>query len=272
MSSLFPRTIIMIRPHGFRVEYSINPFMDQSIPVNGELAMKQWEAVKSTYEKLNFDVQVYEGDPQFPDMVFCANQFFSYPQGVLLSNMRHPQRQGEVEFFAQWFQDKNLNRPHNFFEGMGDLLWCYERGLLFGGYGYRTEEETLREVEQLVDRPIMKLKLINEKFYHLDTCLSVLNKRQAIYVPSAFEQEGISLLKNHFEDLIEVDEAEAEQFLACNAHCPDGKNVLVELGALNLQEKLKSHQLTVHPLDTSEFRKAGGSIFCIKQQFFSNQS
>ena len=31
-----------------------------------------------------------------------------------------------------------------------------------------------------------------------------------------------------FSNLIEVDEMEAQKFLACNAHCPDGKNIFIE--------------------------------------------
>ena len=118
----------------------------------------------------------------------------------------------------------------------------------------------------MIDRKINKIELINPDYYHLDTCLSIINKSTAMYVKSAFSDSGINKIKSSFSDLIEVDEDEAFSFLACNAHSPDGKNILVEDGAKKLQTTLSSKGFLVHTHDTSEFLKSGGSIFCLKNQ------
>ena len=108
---------------------------------------------------------------------------------------------------------------------MGDLLWDYDGMRLFGGHGFRTELEAYEEIESHIDMKITSLELMSSSFYHLDTCLSIINKETALYVASAFNQSGIDKLNQCFSNLIKVDEIEAKDSLACNAHCPDGKNI-----------------------------------------------
>lgn len=261
-----PTSIIMIRPNGFKIAYEINSHMSLSNPVDEQLAMKQWLKLKETYEGLGFNVIVFEGDVQLPDMVFCANPIFSFPKGVILSNMHHPQRQKEPKHFIQWLKDLEQHHVDGDFEGMGDLLWCYQNQSLYGGYGYRTKEEVYDQIELIIEQPIHRLKLTNQDFYHLDTCLSIINQSTALYVESAFDQESIKIIKEHFDNAVKVDEVEAKHFLACNAHCPDGKNIIIEKQAVKTIERLKSIGLTVYPVDTSEFLKSGGSVFCMKHQ------
>ena len=54
---------------------------------------------------------------------------------------------------------------------------------------------------------------------------------------------------------------------ACNAHCPDGRNVIIDQTATATAKLLESAGFRVHLVDTSEFRKAGGSVFCLRQMY-----
>lgn len=265
----YPKNILMIKPNHFRVDYVINSHMNLDNKVDKNLALAQWVDIQNAYEQLGFNVIVHEDKKQYPDMVFCANQSFTYPDGIILSQMQFDQRKGEVDYFKDWFADKTLKQSPESFEGMGDLLWDYSGNRLFGGYGYRTKETVYNWIENEIDKKIIKLKLVSEDYYHLDTCLSIVNSDLAFYVESAFEKETIEVLKTHFKDLIKVDEVEAKEYLACNCHSPDGKNIFVELGAVKLQNKAKQLGLKVHVFDTSEFRKSGGSIFCMKNQIYT---
>lgn len=261
-----PKKILMVEPKGFQIQYAINPFMDTNNKADENLAFEQWKAIKEKYSELGLEVLVMDGDPDFPDMVFSANPIFSHPGGVLLGHMKYGQRQGEVEHYQKFLSHLELDKIETPFEGMGDLLWDYDRGELFGGYGYRTELESLELVAKKLGRPIHLLPLQSEKFYHLDTCLSIINKSTALYVKEAFTATSLELLNEKFDHLIEVSPKEATDFLACNAHSPDGENVLIEQGATELASRLIQMDLKVHPLDTSEFLKSGGSIFCMKHQ------
>lgn len=275
------RSVLMVSPEHFTVAYAINPHMRDANGelqrVDPELAGRQWDALRKTYEAIGYPVHVLSGEPELPDMVFAANQTLPYPTpsgcGVVLSRMRHPQRELEVGRFASWFRDRghevcDLGSDGPYLEGCGDLIWVPGRRLLLGGYGHRTERAAVDRIAETLDVPIVALRLMDERFYHLDTCVAPIDARRALWVPGAFDEDGAQLLNAVFPGLIEVPEDEAVRFLACNAHCPDGRNVLIDEGAVVTRKLLEDAGLRVHPIPTSEFLRSGGSVFCLKQTLF----
>lgn len=276
----YPKRVAMVRPDNFRVEYAINPHMlqaDGSLnTVNTDKALTQWTRLKNTYEQLGLAVHVLDSVEDFPDMVFCANQTLPYLDqtgqvSILLSTMHSEQRKGEVPYFEQWakslgFNTHKLVTPGSF-EGAGDALWNYSTGTLFGGYGFRTTQSVYSEVKQIIQRPIVMLQLIDEQFYHLDTCLTILNANTAGFVKDAFDQKSIEHLKTHFTNLIEISREEAIANFAGNAHGVDGQHVILQRGAQKFCQQLREAGLTPIEVDTSEFIKSGGSVFCLKQIF-----
>ena len=50
------------------------------------------------------------------------------------------------------------------------------------------------------------VKLIDARFYHLDTCLQLIDDRTALFVPCAFDEASVALLERAFPRLIEVPE------------------------------------------------------------------
>jgi len=262
----YPKDLLMVSPEYFDVVYQINDHMNLENKVDKTLAAKQWGTLKSTYESLGMNVIVVPGSSSFPDMVFAANQLFTTPTQTFLSQIKHPERRGEVAYLKSFLKLENSIQVNSGFESMGDLLWDYAGERLFGGYGFRTDPNSYDEINEKINYSIRKIMLTNSTFYHLDTCLSIINKNTAMYVRSAFSKETISQLKNDFVDLIEVDELEAKNYLACNAHSPDGEHILIEKSAIKLQSDCKMRGFKVIGIDTSEFLKSGGSIFCLKNQ------
>ena len=61
--------------------------------------------------------------------------------------------------------------------------------------------------------------------------------------------------------------ADAPHF-ACNAHSPDGKHVLIQSSATRAMHALERAGFSPIPIDTSEFIKSGGSVFCLKLMLF----
>lgn len=258
-----PSQIYMVRPDHFRVAYAINSHMDLSNQVDKGLALKQWSQIKEIYSNLGYEVIVQGDREDLPDMVFCANTIMTFPGNKkLYSKMRHPERVHEVDLTKELFGEGGQSSIG--FEAMGDLLIDYDSEKFFGGYGFRTDDAVYDAIEKDFGFKVQKLKLVDERFYHLDTCLSIIDGETAIYFPEAFDDKGLQVLKQSFQNLISVSEYEAEKYLACNAFSPDGKHVLVEAGATMLIEKLSAAGFEVISVDTSEFLKAGGSIFCMK--------
>ncbi len=274
-----PRQVLMVLPDHFDVEYVINPHMEGYVgQVDRALARRQWEALRDTYRTLGFEVHVLDGAPGLPDMVFCANQTLPFlreggTRGVVLSRMHAPQRRDEVPHIAHFFERQGYalvsipDEVPGSFEGMGDALWHPGHALLWGGYGFRTDLAVYEWLARELGVRVVALQLTDPDFYHLDTCLSLLDAGTALYVPAAFDEAGRALLHRLIPTLIEVPEREARELLACNAHCPDGRHVLIQQGCTETVARLRAAGFEPIELDTGEFLKSGGSVFCMKLMF-----
>jgi N-dimethylarginine dimethylaminohydrolase len=136
--------------------------------------------------------------------------------------------------------------------------------MLFGGYGYRSSLEAYETVTKLFDVPVVAFELVTPAFYHLDTCFCSLNEETVLIYPAAFKPEGVEIIKKLFKNVIEANQHEAEELFACNATCPDGKNVVIQKGCVEVNSRLRELGFTVHEVETEEFLKSGGSVFCMK--------
>lgn len=276
---MWPRRLLMVDPHFFDVTYAINPHMtnvDGTLKtVDKNLARSQWSALCEGYKNFGLQVEIVSGQPNLPDMVFCANQMFPFIKNgrtqFIMSCMKSPLRQDEVVYFQEWLQHQNMEYyilPEGLsFEAMGDAVWNYETQEIYGGYGFRTDPQVYNWLERVTDTPVIRLHLVDSRFYHLDTALSILNANTALVVREAFSQESYEKLQMKFKNLWMVSEKEAEKCLAANACSLDGRNVFVEKQAMGVQTLLRENGFRVHTYDTSEYLKAGGSIFCLKLMF-----
>lgn len=275
-----PSKVLMVKPTYFDVEYVINPHMKGQIgDVDKMHAQNEWEHLVDGFEELGLDVQIMEGKKSLPDMVFCANQSLPYSdqegnKKIVMGIMRTPQRKPEVDAIEKWFETQDYQILHldtrktQYFEGMGDALWHHKRKLLWGGYGFRSSITALEEVSDLLDTRVIALELTDEAFYHLDTCMCILNESTVLIYPDAFTDEGLEIIHTMFDMIIVATKYEAEKLLAVNATCPDGKNVLIQQGCTDVNKKLRDAGFFVHEFSTYEFLKSGGSVFCMKLLFW----
>ena len=256
----------MCRPDYFGVDYDINPWMSDNIgKVDTELAIQQWEKL---YTALKTVVEVELIDPVqgLPDMVFTANAgFYDFiRKTVLLSKFRNDQRKGEEVHFFKWFTDRGYNvfQAKEQFEGEGDLLAdCW--GQHWIGYGFRSEEAIKKTwpFNDLYD--LKKIELVDDRFYHLDTCFAPLRINGAVmWFPGAFSEKSQAKIRKHInKDLsIEVSEEEALTF-CCNAVVID-KDIFIP-NCYSVAKRLSKLGFTVHQFELSEFLKSGGAAKCL---------
>ena len=108
--------------------------------------------------------------------------------------------------------------------------------------------------------PVISLRLVDPRFYHLDTALCVLDSTTAAYYPAAFDAAGRAALAAHFTELIEASDQDAA-VLGLNA-VSDGRHVVLPAQAAALAADLAARGFEPVPVDMSEFRKAGGGPKC----------
>lgn len=273
-----PDQILMCPPHYFTVKDIKNAFMASHIgQVDYLLAQQQWNALYQTYQKLGKQVHIIEPVADLEDMVFTANQVLPGldTQGqpyILLSQMRHASRRPEVPYFRNWFSQRGyqiltLSSPDLLFEGQGDAIWHPHKQLLWGGYGHRTSLAAYQEIATLLNVPIIALNLPTNDFYHLDTCFCLLDTQTAMIFPPAFDQYGLELIYHFFPRIVEVPTQEAYQTFACNAFAL-GPYVIIQQNAAQTIRQLKSYGFQIVEVDTGEFIKSGGSVFCMKMLFY----
>jgi N-dimethylarginine dimethylaminohydrolase len=269
--------VLMARPDNFTVEAAINPWMKTKSgrlnKVDNRRALTQWDAIRASYESIGITVEVIEAGEKLPDFCFCANQSFPFHDNhgrptVILSRMKNASRAPEVPYYERWYSQRGW-RVHELpqgvasFEGMGDAIWHPFKRIIFGGIGPRTAEEAWPEVSRLSGLQVIPLRLSDPRFYHLDTCLACLDASTALWIPAAFDEASRERLKAAFTTLLEVPAGDAANF-ACNAHCPDGRHVMIQKGSRATATALGMRKFEVIELDTGEFLKSGGSVFCLK--------
>lgn len=267
--------VLLVDPAFYAVEYVINPHMAAHVGrVDPARAREQWEALREAYSRLELEICLLDGVRGLPDLVFVANQSFPLRfadgrWGAVLSRMRHAERQPEVAIVADWYRRAGgvtvpLDAGDSAFEGMGDALWIPGHRAIVAGFGFRTDPAAFERLAELADAPVAAVRLTDERFYHLDTCLAPLDAETALFVPEAFDAVGVALLEKLFPRLRALPVGESAEKLACNGHSPDGRHYLVQQGCARTNAIARELGYEVVELDTSEFLKSGGSVFCMK--------
>jgi N-dimethylarginine dimethylaminohydrolase len=255
------RSYLMCPPTYFTVTYSINPWMRPDQPTDPDRAMRQWTRLRQIYLDLGHTVRTIDPDPGLPDMVFAANGAIVIDGKVLGVKFRFAERAAEADAYLDWFRASGYQdvRPARLInEGEGDILFTGRA--LIAGYGFRTDLAAHAQLEETFGVPVISVRLVDPRFYHLDTAMSVLDDGTAAYYPAAFEDAGQAALAAHFPELIEASDSDAE-VLGLNA-VSDGRHVVLPAQAKELAAKLAARGFEPIGVDLSELRKSGGGPKC----------
>lgn len=259
--------ILMCKPSFFDVNYVINPWME------GNLSKAKQDAAKAQWENLyqiisSFaEVKLIEPKESLPDLVFTANAGLTFDKKFILSRFFHQERQGEEPVFEKYFNElgyKVYKLPDEVpFEGAGDALFDRAQNILWAGYGFRTELDSHTYLSEIVPSEVLSLRLIDPRFYHLDTCFCPLQGGYLLYYPKAFDEYSNRIIKQRIDEtkLIPITEEDAIVF-ACNAVNID-QTVILNNCSDALVNTLKDKGFSVVRTDLSEFLKSGGAAKCL---------
>ena len=265
------RTFLMCPPEYFDVSYVINPWMHGNVRnIDNQLAKQQWRGLYDRIRR-HARVRLMHPEPSSPDMVFTANAGLVLERNFLVSRFRHLERQSEEPYFAEWFTEHGYHVSTGpadvHFEGAGDAL--FDRGLpvLWLAHGHRSmmgaQTFIASEITALANIEIVALELVDERFYHLDTCFCPLDGGALLYYPKAFSAASLASIEARVPEKKRIvcgdDDAEA---FACNA-VAIGRTVVVDAATPAFVAALNTHGFDVEQTPLSEFMKAGGSAKCL---------
>lgn len=259
--------ILMCPPDHYDVDYVINPWMEGNIHKSkSDRAVEQWQQLHHVLKDLAI-VDLVTPQKGVPDMVFTANAGLVLGDNVVLSRFYHPERQGEEPHFKKWFEDngfKVFELPKDLpFEGAGDALLDREGRWLWAGYGFRSELDSHPYLAKWLDIEVLSLRLIDERFYHLDTCFCPLTGGYLLYYPGAFDSYSNHLIEKRVPQAkrIAIAEADAVNF-ACNSVNVE-QSVVMNKASAALKQRLEDIGFKVIETPLTEFLKAGGAAKCL---------
>jgi N-dimethylarginine dimethylaminohydrolase len=258
---------LMCPPTLYDVNYVINPWMAGNVNRSSrQRAQDQWTVLHGAVAKIA-EVPLMEPQPGCPDMVFTANAGLVFNGTVALSSFYHSERQGEEPHFRRWFEESGFalcDIPRvTPFEGEGDALFEADGSRLWAGHGPRTRETSHRRLTELWGVEVISLRLVDPRFYHLDTCFCPLSNGEVMYFPAAFDAASQKKIEGRYPraQRICVSEPDAIRF-ACNA-VNVGRTILLNEISAELGAELGSRGYHVIQVELSEFLKAGGAAKCL---------
>ncbi|WP_405218650.1 dimethylargininase [Agrococcus sp. Ld7] len=254
------KTVLMCRPEHFTVSYAINPWMDPSKPTSTERAVEQWQTLHDTYVALGYDVELIAPVDGLDDMVYAANGGFTLDGHAYGAKFTYEERMAEGPAYMAWFEANGfqVHEPVHVNEGEGDML--LSRGAILAGHGFRTSLESHDELRAIFDREVLSLRLVDPRFYHLDTAMAILDDETIAYLPAAFDEASRSALERRYPDAILVDETDAS-VLGLNSF-GDGRTMVIAERATGFERQLAERGYQTTGLDLSELLLGGGGIKC----------
>ena len=273
--SQMPKQVLLCPPKFFDVTDCKNPYMLQRASVDHARAERQWQALRAALEQAGCHVETIPPVAGLEDMVFAANQVFvGFHEGlgkfIVPSNMAHTSRQREVPFYVDWYRQQGfkiieVDPGTEHLEGHGDLLWHPDWSRIYAAHGFRSTQggiEKFREAMSRLGIPVVPLRLVDPFCYHLDTCFCPLNNDAVLIYSGAYAPESLSTLRDFWPRVHELTSEEAHKFMG-NGIVINGSYLTPYLTP-HLEGILRYENLMPVVLDTSEFEKSGGRLFCMK--------
>jgi N-dimethylarginine dimethylaminohydrolase len=258
---------LMCPPEYFNVAYIINPWMHGNLrKIDNAVAKQQWRSLHDALTDVA-TVRLVLPQPGSPDMVFTANAGLVKQSRFIVSRFRYPERQYEEPYFADWFQDRGYEvslMPRDVpFEGAGDALFDRGGDCLWMAHGHRSIPAARGVVAERLEIDVVVLKLMDQRFYHLDTCFCPLEGGYLLYYPPAFDEESLTTIEKRIpnDKRIVIEEEDALAF-ACNAVNID-TTIVVNRASPAFVKAVGRRGFTVVQTPLSEFMKAGGSAKCL---------
>lgn len=240
-------------------------------------ARQQIGQLIDTLHGLSVPVISFASHPDAPDSVFSNNAFATIEGRLVTGAMRHAGRQIETarDDILAWFQGIAgyqviaLEGEGRIAELTGVMAIDRIRNIGFCGMTGRVNAEGLDAMAAALDLDLVLALDLAESEYHCNVVLAILAGRAAVVHQGSFvDPECVAALEACYGDsVLCISDAEKNAFVA-NCLAATQNDVLLSQTAMDaLSDRslafFEREGLTLHPVDVSEFEKAGGSLRCM---------
>lgn len=256
---------LMVDPTHFRVDYTINPFMDTSEQPDPVATREQWQHIVVALENAGAEVDVLPQLAEAPDMVYAMNLGLVIGDRAVLSHMRYPERRMETPAAAAWFADHGLALTAIGSAGVGAHFEAGDafpwRGELVVGYGPRSEELALKHLATELGVTVRGFRITHPGMYHMDLGFCPLDDEHAMVCPAAYDDESARALLDLVPEPLVLTEEEAMTF--CANSVVVGRTVVMPACPDRVRHQLEQWGFEVVIVEVGEFLKGGGAIRCL---------
>lgn len=276
-----PTGVLVCTPESFDVVDEKNYFMTGNIgTVARDVAVEQWRIARDAMRESGRHIEEIAAVHGVEDMVFAANAALTCKElggrkGAIMSRMYHESRQRETPHYAARLNELGYDiielsdTPGRYFEGAGDAVWHPGMMLLYGGYGHRSTKDAYSEISERLDIPVIALELVSDEFYHLDTCMCVLDAETVLYCPEAFTSEGQAMIEYMFPRRITITKDQGRDYMTGNCFSIGNGNVVLQKGDTTTVHNLIAAGFLPIEVDLSEYIKSGGNTTCLKLDLYA---
>jgi N-dimethylarginine dimethylaminohydrolase len=236
-------------------------------------ARKEFAAFEQAIRNAGAEIIKLPADPGLTlDSIYTHDALVVTPKGLVMPRMGKPQRRKEAEVNGGalahlGFPIAGLIGGEGKLEG-GDLVWLDENTLL-AGVGYRTNQEGLRQLSNLMgksveiagfDMPHYKGK---SDVFHLMSCLSPLDKDLAVVYSPLMAARLVEFLESRGIKFVEVPEDEFAS-MGCNVLALGPRHALMVDGNPETKRRMEAAGVKVEVYAGSEIsRKGEGGPTCL---------
>jgi len=283
---------VMNYPSSFDTHTPNNVWMetvdDEDRKVDQDVALAQWMDLYNFLSAQAF-VSVMP-TPNYAhrlqDLVFIANLVIVLPhlmpeKVVAVIARMEGIREGETEVGEQYFNMMGFDEVHTapeIFDGEAMLKHLHDN-IYVGGYGLRGHEESVYDwFEEEFDMKIIRLKMANEKQFHLDCSIFPITREDTMVATKEYTLEEMKELSK-YTNIIEVPSKYADVGVTNNVRV--GNLILNSSDIYDLDPQLDAEDYAIERdknrfledvcadlgmeavfLNLSEFSKGGGMLSC----------
>jgi len=288
--------VLMGDPSHFSVVGGANPHTRDKYgrrkSVDRALAIAQWGRMRDLLRDLGLHVAVVPPHEAHPGLVYPANAGFRHGDVFVLSNLV-PTRAGEQPIYRSLIEAIGLRCAviGARFEGEADLFPAGDTLVFTHGrirrqrfvprlgwppwkriYGFRSDPRALEQIEAIapLGRPVLRIELADERYYHGDTCLCSFGPARAFLLAymAALQPASAARLREAWgKRLIAIGDEDAAIYAANSFALEAGGEpllVMPEGVSARLVDAVRESGARVVTADVSEFhKKGGGSVKCM---------
>jgi N-dimethylarginine dimethylaminohydrolase len=204
-----------------------------------------------------------------PNALFMRDNVLMTPQGAIVGRQAMACRRGEERYAAEALASLGVPIVRTI-SGTGIFetaccLWV-DAGTVIIGTGNRANDEGAFQVEQiLVSMGVEHFHYLPIPFgyAHIDSIISFVDKKTAVFDPARLSWDVWSALKNRGFKLFEAPSPGETRDLALNFVALAPGKILMAEGYPETKEFLQTRGIAVMDVDISELQKGWGSLHCM---------